>query len=134
MALGRIYWRGQEWKIWWLWSLHLEVRDQCYKTFLLCNNNHPCLMFLANSKRYLAEWRTLGASLRLIPALDANIRPQSALLVASEWLMNELDPSCEWDRHELFQVFIVIFEWARHKLWMRWILTLWGESFMIMPY
>ncbi len=40
--------------------------------------------------------------------------------VICKWLMDELDTSCERD----CLAYLVICEWARHELWMRWAWTL----------
>jgi hypothetical protein len=42
------------------------------------------------------------------------------IIVYNEWA----GASCEWDRYELFLIFLVICEGASHKLWMRWEWTL----------
>ncbi len=43
-------------------------------------------------------------------------KPEAEFLTVCGQLMNGPDTSCEWDRYELFIVFLVICEWARHVL------------------
>ena len=42
---------------------------------------------------------------------------EAKFLVVCEWLMNELGAGFEWDRYELFGVFLVTCEQARHEFW-----------------
>jgi len=44
---------------------------------------------------------------------------------------NELGVSCEWVKYDLFG--ILICEWARHELWIRWEWSLWDNNFSLCP-